>query len=111
MAYEIEFFGHCQEDNHDKIWGYATVQGDEVYSFWGRRGGKLAFKRFRGNTSSVRAELGQKEREKARKGYRWIGTTAMIEAICPGFISAFENELFLAKMSEEFRVDDLSEEA
>lgn len=110
MAYNIDFFGHCQEDNHDKIWGYATVQDDELYSFWGRRGGNLAFKRHRTNSWMERDTLADKARSKSRYGrrsgyYRPV-PSASIEAVWPGFTEAFENQLFLAKMSDQFRVDD-----
>jgi predicted DNA-binding WGR domain protein len=108
MTYVIEDFLHCCEGKSDKVWGFATVQGDEVYSFWGRRGSKLAFKRFRGNTHGVRSELYDKADQKRRKGYR-AAPASMAEAIWPGFGKAFEDALFLAKMSENFRHDELGE--
>jgi hypothetical protein len=108
MSYVINFFGHCRQGTSDKIWGFATVQEDEVYSFWGRRGGNLSFKRHSGNNRSTRDELEKKERTKTREGYRvvWGGE---IELVWPGFTKAFEDRLFVAKMSETFAHDDQRE--
>lgn len=42
----IQFLGHCYEaGKHDKIWGWIKTS-DGPLSFWGRRQGTLAFKRY-----------------------------------------------------------------
>lgn len=43
----IQFLGHCYEPGkHDKIWGWVKTSDGGALSFWGRRGGTLAFKRY-----------------------------------------------------------------
>ena len=44
---KYEFIGHCNEDNHDKVWVLMKLKG-EGYSgsyaaVWGRRGKKLSY--------------------------------------------------------------------
>lgn len=44
---DLQFLGHCYEPNrHDKIWGWVRTTDGGGLSFWGRRGGALAFKRY-----------------------------------------------------------------
>lgn len=107
MAYEINFFGHCSEDNHDKVWGYVTVQGDELYNFWGKRGKKFAFQKQTGAVWRSSDLLHRKAEEKCRRG-RKSGTyvkipTERIEEVWPGFKDEFDVQLIYAKLSGNFR--------
>ena len=42
-----KFIGHCDEDNHDKVWVMMKLQGQGYYgsyaAVWGRRGKKLQY--------------------------------------------------------------------
>ncbi len=107
MSYVINFFGWCSEDNHDKVWGFVTVQGDEIYNFWGRRGKKIAFQRQEGSAWASAFTLQRKAEEKCRSGrrngaYQDI-PISKIEEVCPGFHEEFELQLFYAKLANNFR--------
>ena len=113
--YRINFFGHCNEDGHDKVWGYVTV-GDvgasELYNFWGKRGKRLAFQKHEGFWGSD--ELRRRSENKVRSG-RKSGTyhrvdPSNIEAVVPGFFEDFEKQLTLAKLFDNFR-NKVEEEA
>ena len=73
MAREFLALLHNQEDGADKIWG--AIQGNQcVLSFWGRRGGKLAFKEY---ASWYEADL--QADKKLRKGYRYAHSDVLPE--------------------------------
>lgn len=66
----IRRIAHFRESNSDKIWGYAHV-GDNIFSFWGKRGGSLSFQAIDGSTTSqAEAKAETKFRTKTAKGYR-----------------------------------------
>ena len=105
MAYKIEFFGWCNEHGHDKIWGFVTIGDDQLYSFWGKRGAKLAFKKF--NTRWIDAyDLHDQAEKKCRVrktgSYHEVPVTS-IERLVPNFFEQFENQLTLAKLFDNFR--------
>ncbi len=107
MAYVINFFGHCAQDTHDKVWGYVTVQGDELYNFWGRRGKKFAFQKQPNALWQTADLLKRKAHEKTRPG-RASGSYVEIpvediELIWPGFYDDFDVQLIYAKLSDNFR--------
>lgn len=95
-------------NNNDKIWGYVDVDG-KIYNFWGRRADldgkkKLTFKRWLGQWSEY--DVGDKAREKMRKGYKQVDSTRNaageypgIEACYAGFVKSFKNQLMLARLS------------
>jgi hypothetical protein len=107
MAYAINFFGWCSEGNHDKVWGYVTVQNEELYNFWGRRGKRFSFQKQEGATWLAADNLHHKARDKCRSG-RASGTYQdipinQIETVWPGFYDEFEMQLTMAKISGRFR--------
>jgi hypothetical protein len=105
MAYKIEFFGHCSEANHDKVWGYVSMGDNQLYNFWGRRGKKFAFQKHELNYSTAH-DLQRKANEKCspRKNgaYKEIPINN-IEQLVPGFYAEFERQLTLAKLFDNFR--------
>jgi len=129
VGYKINYFAWNNTDGHDKVWGYVTVgaeedgKGGQLYNFWGRRGGKLAFKEH-GSAASVThkgywrsyeeesagvSALKTLQRQKEAKGYSPVAIPH-IEAICgEGYIASFENQLTLAKLFENFRGKRLEE--
>lgn len=104
MGYAINFFGWNNTDNHDKVWGYVTIgegSSAELYNFWGKRGKRLAFKKYPTGYASAQ-ELRKLAEKKEDKGYRPY-PVASIENVCEGFIEQFEKELTLAKLFNNFR--------
>lgn len=64
MAHKLLALLHNQENGADKIWG--SIQDNQcVLSFWGRRGGRLAFKEY-----ATWYEADMQAEKKLRKGYR-----------------------------------------
>ncbi len=98
---EFGFIGWCNEDNHDKIWGYfyrpTTVtegawwpnkdHGWNCCVFWARRGRAMQFK-----ADVTGHELDKLVQSKRRKGYQKISADKLIE-IWPTFISESEGKL------------------
>lgn len=113
MAYEIKFFGHCNEGRHNKIWGYACVDNSEWYSFWGRVGGDIAIKRHASSSVKVGVELDKlkyrKSRQRSSGSYKSIEENE-IDNVWLNFSYDFEHALFLAKISDNFRVDEITQE-
>jgi hypothetical protein len=121
MAYEINFFGWCSDEGHDKVWGYVTVGDDQLYNFWGKRGKRFAFQKHVITKKPERvfrrlgtdweapefAEFRKKAAEKCKTGRKSGAYTqvpvANIEAIVPGFFNEFEKQLTLAKLFDNFR--------
>lgn len=64
MSHEFLALLHNNQDGHDKIWG-AKQSNHCVLSFWGRRGGRLAFKEY---ASWYEADL--QAEKKLLNGYR-----------------------------------------
>jgi hypothetical protein len=106
MAYDINFFGWCSQEGHDKVWGYVTVGDDQLYNFWGKRGKRFAFQKHDARYSEATA-LQRKAQEKCRPGRASGAYTevpvSQIEAIVPGFFEEFEKQLTLAKLFDNFR--------
>lgn len=107
MAYQINFFGHCAQENHDKVWGFVTCSDGELHNFWGRRGKRFAFQAHPNQTWATAEMLRKKAKEKTRSG-RASGTyleipIADIETVWPGFYQDFEVQLVYAKLSDNFR--------
>lgn len=123
MAYEINFFGWCAQEGHDKVWGYVTVGDDQLYNFWGKRGGRFNFQKheiskkpdwwpvWRGSRQIWQAPefdiLRRKAEEKCKPGrkngaYVEISVNE-IENVVPGFFNEFEKQLTLAKLFDNFR--------
>jgi hypothetical protein len=90
---EYGFIGYCNEDNHDKVWGYfyrpTTVtkgawwptkgNGWNCCIFWGRRGKAMQFK-----ADVTGSELDKLVRTKLNKGYKHINSDKLDE-IWPTF--------------------------
>jgi len=95
MSKEFGFIGWCNEDNHDKVWGYFyrpspaydtevaqrgwSVIPRNVCIFWGRRGKAIQFKATIGDY-----ELATLVDSKIKKGYNRITETRLYE-IWPSF--------------------------
>ncbi len=112
MAYKINFFGHCSEAGHDKVWGFVTGSDGELHNFWGKRGKRFAFQAHPSSTWGTAEMLQKKAREKTRAG-RASGTyvdipIADIEKVWPGFYEEFEVQLVYAKLADNFRVGSSS---
>lgn len=99
-GYTLHYFGWCSnpEKNSDKLWGFASVYG-KVYNFWGKRGGKMQFKRWvsPGAWADVETACRAKAREKTNKGYREL-TPQEVEEIWPNFLDDFRELLFQARV-------------
>ena len=92
MSHKFLSLLHNYQDGHDKIWG--AIQGSQcVLSFWGRRGGRLAFKEY---ASWYEADL--QAEKKMRKGY---------EKAHPGVLpDDFDAQLMMATLGMvKFRLD------
>ena len=105
MSIENEFGSilWCNEDNHDKVWGYflrptavtTSRWGDyptkntgwNCCVFWARRGKAMQFK---ANVTGV--ELDKLVRSKQKKGYEKISQSKLFE-IWPTFIEEAEGKL------------------
>lgn len=106
MTYEINFFGWCSEDKHDKVWGYVTVQGDEIYRFWGRRGNRFSFAKEEGSwrTSDLLQKAARDKTKPGRRSGQYIAVPVHeIEEVWNNFYSEFEHQLIAAKLSGIFR--------
>jgi hypothetical protein len=101
-GYTIHFFGHCTKDGSDKIWGWAEV-GGSLYNFWGKRTGKLSWKRHEGRSAEY--DLYNLQSQKIKKGYKHFGNYSMIEELVPGFFATFKSQLFTAKMLNKVKGD------
>lgn len=104
--YQVNFFGWCNEEGHDKVWGYVTVGGrgsKELYNFWGRRGKNLTFKQHFGTWGSddLAKLAAQKVRPRSNGSYTEINPKN-IENLIPGFFESFEKQLTLAKLFDKF---------
>ena len=101
ISNEFGFIGWCNEDNHDKVWGYfyrpsPDAEGKRWISkndgwnccvFWARRGKAMQFK---GNVTGN--ELDKLRNSKLNKGYRKITAEKLLE-IWPTFIEEAEAKL------------------
>ena len=126
MSYDIKFFGHCNEEGHDKVWGYVLVGDDQLYNFWGKRGKRFAFQKHevaeRPDTSLMpsyrrdyyrnweapqfallRAKAAEKCRPGRKSGQYDEVPVSTIETLVPGFFEEFEKQLTLAKLFDNFR--------
>jgi hypothetical protein len=104
MAYTVNFFGWCTDQGHDKVWGYVTLGGGELYNFWGKRGAKFTFQEHPGSyrdSIMLQKRAAQKVRRRANGRYDEIDVTK-IETVIPGFYDEFEKQLMMAKLFDNF---------
>ena len=99
ISEEFGFIGWCNEDNHDKIWGYfyrpTDTKGRYVTHsygwnccvFWAARGKAMHFK-----ADVTGHELEKLVRSKLKKGYQKISQPKLFE-IWPSFITEAEGKL------------------
>lgn len=106
--YTLHFVGWKKEGTSDKVWGYFSLPSNEkvFYTFWGRRGAKLTFKRYEGNYKRVGGSWYSSEAEnlafsKKRDGYVECPITH-IEAHTPGFTNEFELQFVMNRMMNKF---------
>ena len=100
----IHFFGwlHNPEKNHDKVWGYFTLE-DRVYVFWGRRGKTMQFQRK--DNRYVCSDIAY---QKKKKGYiNLTGRDERIDSIFPEFDKHLKSNMFDAKMMDKIRGEGL----
>lgn len=119
VDFTIKAFLWCKDPaagkkGSDKIWGWVDVEG-KLYNFWGRRPNgddqrkHLTFKFNPGRWGSHDLEsLTQKKVNS--KGYTRIpvnkasdGTYPTIEAVYPNFVKSFQNQLMMAKLSDNIK--------
>jgi hypothetical protein len=99
MKPDYFWIGHCQEDNHDKVWGIIKInsidQWDGNYvSFWGRRGKKLQTKIYEHVAYWEMEDLYDKKVRKS--GYKEIDLTKLNE-VYPDFEKDLEKMAFWAQ--------------
>lgn len=96
---DFGFIGWCNEDNHDKIWGYfyrptpnagswqRKSSGWNCCVFWARRGKAMQFK-----ADTTGSTLNKVVNSKIKKGYDSITQPKLFE-IWPTFIKEAEEKL------------------
>lgn len=93
--YNIQWVGHCQFDNSDKIWGWffyndPTVQqqgtAKTAYAFWSRTGKTPSFKRH-AYSSWTTSKL---VKEKVDRKYKEINIEKLVE-MWPSFYEDIDN--------------------
>ena len=104
------FVGHCNEDNHDKVWACIELRvtdpegdtGRNEYwtriayaTVWGRRGKALQFKCFEGKRNDAYSKIDDK---KYKKGYVKIDTTKLAE-VYPNFEEDLRASALWAQLS------------
>jgi hypothetical protein len=106
---EFGFIGWCEEDNHDKVWGYFyrptpnarswenKAHGWNCCIFWARRGRAMQFK-----TDVTGYELDKLVQTKLRKGYDKITQPKLFE-IWPSFITEAEGKLMWEVLSGKIK--------
>lgn len=123
-SYTLKFFAWCNEDGHDKVWGYVEFNNapeqperrwswqkpepGSMYNFWGKRGKTYTFKRHYGSYGAEDlAKLAKKKLYPSgdKTPYKQISVKE-VETICPGFIAEFESQLVMAKFSNAVKSDD-----
>lgn len=117
MGYRFGFIGWCRNQKHDKIWGWIAPDdvlsqpieniGDhEVFvNFWGRRGGKLTFKRYLGAYGyGALTALTNIKQTRATDAYLEV-TAEGLQRVTPDFIDQFERQLFKAKLFNQFHME------
>lgn len=99
MATEFGFIGWCNEDNHDKIWGYlyrptskssgriTKHDGGNCVKFWAARGKALQMQ-----ADITGRDLDKIVMSKEKKGYVQI-TEEKLRQVWPAFIEEMEGKL------------------
>lgn len=98
MNGQILYVSWCNDNGHDKIWGYFCLDNDQypvvwnkpVFVFWGARGKALQLKQH-----TISDALYALLRNKERKGYKEIDVTEF-EKICPNFHEEVDNKITFA---------------
>ena len=82
---EYKFIGHCNEDNHDKVWVLMKLRGEgwtgSYAAVWGRRGKKLSYLIHKDKSEW---EMDKLIRTKENKDYREINE-ARLASVYPEF--------------------------
>lgn len=102
MTFDFGFIGWCNEENHDKIWGYfLRLTPERQFNpwlgnynkncciFWGRRGKAMQFK-----AGKTNYDLEKLVDSKIKKGYKPINQDKLIE-IWPTFVEDAEGKLII----------------
>ena len=103
---KFKFIGWCNEDNHDKIWGYFVkprVSTDidyfspPCYAFYGKRGKKLTFKKY--TVWDAENLVDQKE---YKKHYHRVDEAELMR-IWPTFYEELESDLCFAILADKIK--------
>lgn len=111
-GFDLIFLGYLSSLQSDKIWGALRIKSTgEFYTFWGRRGKKLQFKKYEQklhswgsvgrNSWQIRCELNDLRFKKQEKGY--IDYTYKPEEAVEGFEIMIKKNFFNAKMMDKIR--------
>jgi hypothetical protein len=92
MKVDFKFIGWNCHDNHDKVWGFFTVDESVTYRqpcyiFWGKRGGSMRFKK-----DVIGSAIYGLESSKMKKGYDRISEAQLLK-IWPDFYDDLEARL------------------
>jgi len=82
-----KFIGWNHSEGHDKVWVSFRI-GPVAYAAWGRRGGRLQFKKH----GSYVAPLNKLESQKKDKGYKEVDEF-MLFTVFPSFKEDIEKQL------------------
>jgi hypothetical protein len=99
---EFKWILHCNEDNHDKVWGVFSygaplVTGGVVYIFWGKRGKQMSFKK-----TTLDYALTKTMRSKLDKGYREITEATLLKG-WPDFHDVLDMRLVFCTLSNQVK--------
>lgn len=88
----VHFIGWNNQGKHDKVWGVIEAQ-DQMVVFWGRREGKLAFKRDNPDPMALAKKKSQTYIEH---------TEEEMEAASPGFMKNLRKSLATTLLGDTF---------
>lgn len=95
-VYTIEWLGFNAAPNYNQIWGHVKMFDERVFTFWGKKGGRILFKQH-----SYVHLVSHVTTQKERKGFKKIDLDHY-ELICPGFKEDFEIWLTAAILADNF---------
>jgi len=95
-THSIKWLGFNSASNYNQIWGHVLMADARVFSFWGKKGGRILFKKHN-HVHQLNWLAAQKE----SKGFKKIDPDHY-ELICPGFREEFEIWLTSAILADDF---------
>lgn len=100
----IQWLGFNAAPNYNQIWGHVRMTDGRMFSFWGKKGGRILFKlhSVTGNHDNYNNfQLTWLTTQKEKKGFKQIDP-AHYELICPDFHEDFEIWLTSAILASDF---------